>query len=125
MFEGLKSLSGLASLMRDLPKVQAATEAATREIAAMRLEGRAGGGVVVAVASGTLELCELEIAAPIRHALADPAQHEMATALILEAVNDALSKARAAAGARMQEVARDLGMPVPPGGGGGGILPGL
>ncbi|MHC4832811.1 MAG: YbaB/EbfC family nucleoid-associated protein [Planctomycetota bacterium] len=128
MFGGLKSMAGMAGMLKDLPRLQAAAEEVRREIAALEIEGRGGGGAVVARVTGSLEVISIEIAEPIGHAFADGDQRTMASELVREAVNDALTRARAVAAERMEAAARDLGLPLPPGGiagltGGGGAAP--
>lgn len=116
MFDGLKSMAGMAGMLKDLPRLRAAAEEVRREIAALQIEGRAGGGVVIARVTGSLEVISIEVAAPIGHAFADDEQRMMASDLVREAINDALARARAVAAERMEAAARDLGLPLPPGG---------
>lgn len=120
MFDGLKSMAGMAGLLKDLPKFQAKAQALREEVALIEVDGRAGGGAVVVRATGSLEIVSIEISEPIRHALTNPDQQALAHELVRDAVNDALRNARGAAGARMEAAARDLGLPIPP-----GMIPGL
>ena len=46
MFDGLKSMAGMAGLLKDLPKIQAKAQALREEVALIEVDGRAGGGAV-------------------------------------------------------------------------------
>lgn len=120
MFEGLKSMAGMAGLLKDLPRIQAKAQMLREEIAQIEVHGRAGGGAVVVRATGAMEVVSIEISEPIRHALANPDQQAMAHDLVREAVNEALREARAAAAAKMDAAAREFGLPIGP-----GMIPGL
>ena len=77
-------------LMRQVEQFQRDMQAAQEELATMRLEGTAGGGVVKAVANGSGELLELTISPDA----VDPNDVEMLQDLILAAVREALESAR-------------------------------
>lgn len=77
-------------LMRQVEQFQRDMQAAQEELATMRVEGTAGGGVVKAVANGSGELLELTISPDA----VDPNDVEMLQDLILAAVREALESAR-------------------------------
>jgi hypothetical protein len=76
--------------MRQVEQFQRDMQAAQEELATMRVEGTAGGGVVKAVANGSGELLELTISPDA----VDPNDVEMLQDLILAAVREALESAR-------------------------------
>ncbi|MGA0174345.1 MAG: YbaB/EbfC family nucleoid-associated protein [Phycisphaerales bacterium] len=120
VFDGLKSMAGMAGLLKDLPKIQAKAQVLREEIAQIEVRGRSGGGAVVVRATGAMEIVSIEISEPIRHAMTNPDQQALAHDLVREAVNDALREARGAAAAKMEAAARELGLPISP-----GMIPGL
>ena len=72
MFDALKGMAGLGSLMKDLPRLRERLEKARAELAEMTVEAQVGGGAVVAVADGSMRIREIRI---------DPA---MMTALVAD-----------------------------------------
>jgi hypothetical protein len=74
----------LGNLMKQAQAMQAALERAQAELAALEVEGRAGGGAVVVRMTGKHELRAVSIAP---EALAD---RELLEDLVLSAANDAL-----------------------------------
>ncbi len=94
-------------LMRQMEKLQRDMENAQRELAEMRVEATAGGGVVTAVANGSGDLVELKIAPEA----VDPSDVEMLQDLILAAVREALEKARKAQEEKMGGLTGGLGIP--------------
>ncbi len=120
MFDGLKSMAGMAGLLKDLPKIQAKAQVLREEIAQIEVRGRSGGDAVVVRATAAMEIVSIEISEPIRHAMTNPDQQALAHDLVREAVNDALREARGAAAAKMEAAARELGLPISP-----GMIPGL
>jgi DNA-binding protein YbaB len=108
MFEGLKGMAGMASLMRDLPRIQARMEEIKASLSELRVESTSEGGVVKVIASGTMEIVDIVIDGE-----ADPE-------LLRDTVNRALVAARSEAQRRLTEAAEELGLPMPP----GGLLPG-
>ena len=107
MFEGLKGMAGIASLMKDLPRMQARMEEVKQALADLRIERTSAGGSVRVVASGTMELLELELAGDAQECLDD---------LVRVTINDALRAAREEAQRRLAQAAEELGLPMPPGG---------
>ncbi|MEY3025038.1 MAG: hypothetical protein RJA16_1864, partial [Planctomycetota bacterium] len=61
MFDGLRSMAGMAGLLKDLPKIQAKAQVLREEIAQIEVRGRAGGGAVVVHATGAMEIVSIEI----------------------------------------------------------------
>lgn len=122
MFDGLKGLTQIASLMRDAPRLKARFEEARERLRDLRVSAETGGGAVRATVAGDLRVTRVEIDPAMLGALIDPAAAEdrlIAEELIAGAVNAALGKARSAAESELQSAAGDLGFPLPPGGLGG------
>ncbi|MGD0112005.1 MAG: YbaB/EbfC family nucleoid-associated protein [Armatimonadota bacterium] len=94
-------------LMRQVEQFQRDMQAAQEELAAMRIEGTAGGGVVKAVASGSGELLELTISPDA----VDPNDVEMLQDLILAAVREALETARKTQEEKMGGLTGGLNIP--------------
>jgi hypothetical protein len=76
--------------MRQMEQFQRDMQAAQDELATLRIEGTAGGGVVKAVANGSGELLELTISPEA----VDPSDVEMLQDLVLAAVREALETAK-------------------------------
>ncbi len=94
-------------LMKQMEKLQRDMERAQQELAEMRIEASAGGGVVRAVASGSGDLVELEIAPEA----VDPNDVDMLQDLVLAAVREALEKARKIQEERMGGLTGGLSLP--------------
>ncbi len=107
MFEGLKGMAGMASLMRDLPRLQARMEEVKASLATLRLESTSAGGTVRVVVTGALEVAEVEI---------NGEPHGDLAQLICVTTNDAIRAAREEVQRRLTEAADELGLPLPPGG---------
>lgn len=128
MFDGLKSMAGLAGLMRDLPKLKARMEKIKDDLSRITVQAETGGGAVRATANGQLRLVALHVDPPLIASLVDssnPDDRTMAEDLIVGAVNAALAKARERAEQELAGAAQELNLPIPPGGLGGmlGINP--
>jgi DNA-binding YbaB/EbfC family protein len=104
---------GMGNLLKQAQKMQKEIERIQNELADMKIEGSAGGGMVTATASGQQELLEIKIDPEV----VDPDDVEMLEDLVLAAVNQALETAKATA---EQEMAKATG-----GMGGGLGIPGL
>ena len=123
MFDALKGMAGLGSLMKDLPRIREGLEKAKAELAEMTVEAEVGGGAVVAIADGSMRIREVRIDPTMMSALvADGDEHDrsMAQDLVTSAVNAALSRAQDMIAKHLQDSAAELGIPLPPGG-----IPGL
>ncbi|MDZ7371571.1 MAG: YbaB/EbfC family nucleoid-associated protein [candidate division KSB1 bacterium] len=88
---------GIGGLLKQAQKMQQEIERIQKELADMRIEGTAGGGMVKAVASGAQELLEIKIDPEV----VDPNDVEMLEDLVLAAVNQALENAKAKAESEM------------------------
>lgn len=80
---------GMGDMLKQVAKMQRKMEEAQAELAAKRVEGSAGGGMVKVTASGTQEI----VAIKIEKEVVNPDEVEMLEELILSAVNQAREKA--------------------------------
>ena len=97
----------IAQLMQQAQKMQEDMQRAQEEVAALEVEGHAGGGMVSVTLGGRMDCRRVRIDPA---ALADP---EMAEDLIAAAFNDASNKVDAESKEKMG--AATAGMPLPPG----------
>jgi hypothetical protein len=95
----------MQQLMKQAQKMQAQLLAAQEEIAAMTVEGSAGGGLVKATMTGAGELTAVEIGA----AAVDPDDIETLQDLIVAAVRDAKRVADELAADKMGPLAGGMG----------------
>ena len=79
----------MQQLMKQAQKMQQQLQAAQAELAETRIEGTAGGGLVVATVTGNSELLELTISPEA----VDPSDLETLQDLVVAAVRDATRKA--------------------------------
>ena len=107
MFDGLRNMAGMASLLKDLPKLQAQMEAVKASLVDVRVEASSGDGRVRAVADGTGQLIELVID--------EGADAELAGD-IRNTINTVLTMSREEAQRLLQAAAEELGLPLPSGG---------
>ena len=109
---GYGNMAKLAQQMQaELARVQA-------ELAALTLEGTAGGGAVTAVVNGHGELVSLAIDKEV----IDPDDADMLQDLVTAAVNDGLRRIKQTADEKMARVTGGLQIPGMGGGGGGGFI---
>jgi DNA-binding protein YbaB len=112
MFDNLKTLGALSALMKNKDKLAESAQRVRLELEQTRVSGDSGGGLVRAVASGDLRLVSIDIAPTLGAGIAaSEADRAMASALIVEAVNEALAKARAKAQEVVRREADALGLP--------------
>ncbi|HKA92119.1 MAG TPA: YbaB/EbfC family nucleoid-associated protein [Haliangiales bacterium] len=98
MLSGL--LEAAQRMQKDLAKAQ-------EDLAQKRVEASAGGGMVVAVVTGKLELVELKIEATV----VDPKDIGMLQDLVVAAVNQALAKAKSMAQAELSKLTGGMQLP--------------
>jgi hypothetical protein len=104
MFEGL---GNIATLFTQLPKIKSEMEKLKQKLEQIVVEGTAGGGMVCAKVSGTLQLLECRLSDEAMN-LGDK---EMLEDLIRAGVNQAMEKARQQAGEEARKVATSMGLP--------------
>jgi DNA-binding protein YbaB len=96
MLDKLKMMGALANLMKDQDKLKEAGARIRERAGTIVVTGRAGGGAAVARVSGQLKVMSVELSpALVGGMAADDRTRELAASLIAEAVNDALTRARA------------------------------
>ncbi len=125
MFD-LKGLAGMAGLMKDLPRLKARMEEMKRRLADLSCEAETGGGAVRVTVNGQLQVVSLQVDQVLLAGLVDPGNADdraMAEDLVAGAVNSAIEKARQMAEQEFASVARELGLPLPPGVLGGLLTP--
>ncbi len=101
---------GMGGLLKQAQKMQKEIERIQNELANIKIEGAAGGGMVTAVANGAQELLEVRIDPEV----VDPEDVEMLEDLVLAAVNQALENAKIRAEEEMSAVTGGM-MPKIPG----------
>jgi hypothetical protein len=102
-------MKDLMGMMKQAQQLQARIQKMQQELAALEVEGQAGGGLVRLTMSGKGDIVRLKI----DPTLLKPDEAEIVEDLVLAAARDAKSKAEAAAQERMAEVTG--GLPLPPG----------
>lgn len=107
MFEGFKNMAGMASLMKDLPKMQQRMEEVKNSLSELRVEATSAGNQVRVVASGAMEILQVDV---------DSSATNDVGPLVRDTVNTALEMARNEAQRRLAEAAAEMGLPMPPGG---------
>lgn len=108
----MKGTGGFGNLMKQAKRIQEEMERAQAEIAEMRVEASAGGGMVTATVTGQGDLTHLRI----EREVVDPDDVEMLIDLIIAAVQEAQSNAREAAQHKLGPLTQGLNLP--------GMLPG-
>jgi DNA-binding YbaB/EbfC family protein len=111
-----KELGSMMSMLKNLPKLQAAMQEMQTKLGQVTVEGNAGAGMVVVTANGRLEITKCTISEDAMK-LND---RDMLADLVIAAVNMAMSKAREEAARASQSFAQELGVTLPP-----GALPGM
>lgn len=93
------NLMKLLGNLGNLSKLKGEVESITAELADMRFDGSAGGGMVTATVSGASQVVSLSIDPKL---VADN-DRELIEELVIAAVNDAASKAKVEAGQHFQK----------------------
>ena len=108
----MKGAGGFGNLMKQAKRIQEEMERAQAEIAEMKVEASAGGGMVTAIVTGQGELANLKIEPEV----VDPGDIEMLIDLIIAAVQEAQSNAKEVAQQKLGPLAQGLNLPgMPPG----------
>ena len=107
MFDGLKNLGNLGSLMTKAREMQERMKSLQDELAKKTVTADAAGGMVQATVNGRLELVKLQI----DKARVDPNDTEMLEDVIVAAVRAAQVKAAEMSKAEMSKMAGEMGLP--------------
>lgn len=107
----MKGMGNLGNLMKQAKKLQQQLEQAQAEIAEMKVEASAGGGMVTAVVNGKGELLNLSI----EREVVDPEDIEMLVDLIVAAVQEAQKTAVEKAQEKLGPLTQGMNLPGIPG----------
>lgn len=107
----MKGVGNLGNLMKQAKKLQERLEKAQAEIAEMKVEASAGGGMVTAVVNGRGELLNLKI----EREVVDPDDIEMLVDLLVAAVQEAQKNAQEIAKEKLGPLTQGMNLPVIPG----------
>jgi nucleoid-associated protein EbfC len=111
MFDKLKTMQALGSLMKNKEQLAEAGERIRAKIEAMRVEGEAGGGACRAVVNGKMKLMDLTLDPALLAGMAvDEKTRDLATALIKDAINDATQRAQKQVQDLIAREAEELGL---------------
>lgn len=115
----LGNLGNMAGLLKQAKEMQAKMKQMNDRLEKTRVEGNAGGGMVVVVCNGLAEFLSIKIDPSL------PAEKDvlLLESMVLAAINDARDKAQAAAKSEMERAASEMG--IPPGLFTGEGIPGL
>ena len=98
---------GMGNLAKMAQQMQADMARAQQELEDLHVEGSAGGGVVKAVVTGKLDIVSVTVAPEV----VDPDELDDLQDLVVAAVADAQTNAKAAAEEKMSRIAGGLGLP--------------
>ncbi len=107
MFDSLKNLGNLGSLMTKAREMQDKMKSLQEELARKTVVADAAGGLVQATVNGRLELVKLQI----DKSRIDPNDTEMLEDVIVAAVRAAQAKAAELSKAEMSRMAGEMGLP--------------
>ncbi len=111
MFDKLKTMQALGSLMKNKEQLAEAGERIKAKIEAMRVEGEAGGGACRAVVNGKMKLLDLTLDPALLAGMAvDEKTRDLATSLIKDAINDATQRAQQQVQDLISREAEELGL---------------
>ena len=102
-------MADLAELFAKAQEAQAKLAELQQKLAARRIEGSAGGGMVRAEVSGALRVLSISI----EPSLVAAGDHQMLQDLTAAAVNAALANAQRLVSEEMQKASAGLGLPLP------------
>jgi len=106
-FNGFPGGGNMQGLMQQAQKMQKEMQKAQEEVENFEAEGSAGGGAVKFKVNGKYEVVTVEI----KPEAVDPSDVELLQDMIRAAANDAISKVRENAQARMSKAAGGMNIP--------------
>jgi nucleoid-associated protein EbfC len=106
-FGGMGNLGNMGGLMKQAQKMMEQAKKTEEELAAARVEGSSGGGMVKVSATGAGEVLEVTIDPEV----VDPNDVEMLQDLVVTAVREAIEKATALRADRMKDLTGGMSIP--------------
>lgn len=103
----MKNLGGMGNIMKQARRLQEDLAKAQAEIAEMRVDASAGGGMVTATVTGQGELVGLTL----EQEIVNPEDIDMLTDLLIAAVQEAQTKAQALSQEKLGPLAQGMGLP--------------
>lgn len=104
----MKNLGGMGNIMKQAKRLQEDLAKAQAEIAEMKVDATAGGGMVTATVTGQGELISLKLEKEI----VDPEDIDMLTDLVVAAVQEAQQRAQALSQEKLGPLAQGMGLPM-------------
>jgi nucleoid-associated protein EbfC len=106
-FGNLGGMGSMGNLMKQAQKAMEQMQQLEQELAAAKVEGSAGGGMVKVEATGAGQIETVQIDPQV----VDPEDVEMLQDLVVSAVRDALEKAKNLKEQRVKELTGGMGIP--------------
>ena len=111
MFDKLKTMQALGSLMKNKEQLAEAGERIKAKVETMRVDGEAGGGACRAIVNGKMKLLDLTLDPALLAGMAvDEKTRALATSLIKDAINDATQRAQQQVQDLISREAEELGL---------------
>jgi DNA-binding YbaB/EbfC family protein len=107
MTEMFKGLTNFAAILKEAQQIQGRAEEMQAKLGQLRVQGSAGGGMVVVEASGLQRILSIKI----EPSLLDGSDSEMLEDLLVSAINQALEKGAQAAADEMAKMTSNLQLP--------------
>jgi DNA-binding YbaB/EbfC family protein len=107
MMEMFKGLTNFAAILKEAQQIQGRAEEMQAKLGQLRVQGSAGGGMVVVEASGLQRILSIKI----EPSLLDGSDSEMLEDLLVSATNQALEKGAQAAADEMAKMTSNLQLP--------------
>jgi nucleoid-associated protein EbfC len=102
-----KGLSNFAAILKEAQQIQGRAEEMQAKLGQLRVQGSAGGGMVVVEASGLQRILSIKV----EPSLLDGSDSEMLEDLLVSAINQALEKGTQAAADEMAKMTSNLQLP--------------
>ncbi len=103
----MKGIPNMGQLLKQAQAFQSKMASVQEEMAQKKVEATAGGSMVTAVVNGNQELLSIRID-PV---VIDPSDPDMLQDLVVAAVNDAMSKAKAMVNEEMGKLTKGINIP--------------
>jgi DNA-binding YbaB/EbfC family protein len=107
MTEMFKGLTNFAAILKEAQQIQGRAEEMQAKLGQLRVQGSAGGGMVVVEASGLQRILSIKV----EPSLLDGSDSEMLEDLLVSAINQALEKGTQAAADEMAKMTSNLQLP--------------